>query len=253
MTASVMTTMNNRRRLAQRAGRGASPLRGTVRLAGLGPGRAAAAGGGVGTDPRRDPRMRPELGERVQGQLGIAMLSGPVIAHPDGGRWTFLTRARTRCPRTRRRSGGPRGSARGRGVVHGRADRRRCGDWRWVNEPKPHQMLPSAYAVVATARRLCSGGSGGLNPKLTQRLPPPGRGPFRAGTSAGWNASGREWVDFWHENCHRLCRARCHSQVAARNALGLTAASRWRSWSGMAGLRSCRRRHSMRWCTRATA
>jgi hypothetical protein len=101
--------------------------------------------------------MPAGLASAVQGQLGIAMLSGPVIAHPDGGRWTFLTQG----------ANAMRGD-----VVDGLGEQdvrhaatgaytvvpTECGggDWRWINEPRPHQMLPSAYAVVATARRLCS-------------------------------------------------------------------------------------------------
>lgn len=101
--------------------------------------------------------MPAELGERVQGQLGIAMLSGPVIAHPDGNRWTFLTQGANTIPGE---------------IVDGLGDHDvrhaaagsytvvpttiAAGGWRWVNEPRPHQMLPSAYAVVATARRLCA-------------------------------------------------------------------------------------------------
>src|SRR4051794_29156717 len=42
--------------------------------------------------------MPAELAVRVQSQLGIAMLSGPVVAHPDGDRWTFLTQGATTMP-----------------------------------------------------------------------------------------------------------------------------------------------------------
>jgi hypothetical protein len=101
--------------------------------------------------------MPAELAEKVQAQLGIAMLSGPVIAQPDGAVWTFLTQAATTM----------RGD-----IVDGLGDHEvrhaaagaftviptesGTGGWRWINEPRPHHMLPSAYAVVATARRLCS-------------------------------------------------------------------------------------------------
>lgn len=101
--------------------------------------------------------MPAGLAARVQSQLGIAMLSGPVIAHPSGDRWTFLTQGATTMPGD---------------IVDGLGDHEvkhaaagaytvvptECGagGWTWINEPRPHQMLPSAYAVVATARRLCA-------------------------------------------------------------------------------------------------
>jgi hypothetical protein len=101
--------------------------------------------------------MPADLGEKVQGQLGIAMLSGPVIAPSDGERWTFLTQGANTMPgevvdglgdHTVRHA-----AAGAYAVVPTEAG---AGGWRWINEPRPHQMLPSAYAVVATARRLCS-------------------------------------------------------------------------------------------------
>jgi hypothetical protein len=101
--------------------------------------------------------MPAELASRVQGQLGIAMLSGPVIAHPDNGRWTFLTQGATTMPEdivTGLGDHDVRHAAAGAYTVVPTV----AGDggWRWINEPRPHQMLPSAYAVIATARRLCS-------------------------------------------------------------------------------------------------
>src|SRR5687767_2966915 len=39
--------------------------------------------------------MPAPLASRVHTQLGIALLGGPVIAHPDGVDWTFLTQAAT--------------------------------------------------------------------------------------------------------------------------------------------------------------
>jgi hypothetical protein len=102
--------------------------------------------------------MPADLAARVQGQLGIAMLSGPVIAQPDGRRWTFLTQGAD--------------TIKGE-IVEGLGDHEvrhaatgaytvvptttsGTGGWHWITEPRPHQMLPSAYAVIATARRLCS-------------------------------------------------------------------------------------------------
>jgi hypothetical protein len=101
--------------------------------------------------------MPAELGAQVHAQLGIAMLAGPVIAHPDGGRWTFLTQA---VPGTR---GDIADGLAGQDVRHAGVGAYTViptdagnGGWRWVHEPRPHQMLPSAYAVLATARRLCA-------------------------------------------------------------------------------------------------
>jgi hypothetical protein len=101
--------------------------------------------------------MPAALASQVHGQLGIAMLSGPVIAHPDGGYWTFLTQGVTEM------SGDIVCGLGEQNVRHAASGAytvipTECGNggWRWVNEPRPHQMLPSAYAVVATARRLCS-------------------------------------------------------------------------------------------------
>ncbi|MCE7011425.1 hypothetical protein LWC34_52740 [Kibdelosporangium philippinense] len=101
--------------------------------------------------------MPADLADQVNQQLGIAMLAGPVIAHEDSGRWTFLTQAATMM----------RGD-----IVEGLADHEvrhagagsytvvptesSDGGCRWITEPRPHQMLPSAYAVIATARRLCA-------------------------------------------------------------------------------------------------
>jgi hypothetical protein len=100
--------------------------------------------------------MPAELGAQVHAQLGIAMLTGPVIAHPDGGRWTFLTQSATM-------THGDVDGLEGEEVRHAGAGAYTViptdagnGGWHWVNEPRPHQMLPSAYAVIATARRLRS-------------------------------------------------------------------------------------------------
>jgi hypothetical protein len=101
--------------------------------------------------------MPAPLAAQVHGQLSIAMLSGPVIAHPDGGHWTFLTQGATAMPEDivdGLEEHDVRHAATGAYTVIPTE----CGngEWRWISEPRPHQMLPSAYAVVATARRLCS-------------------------------------------------------------------------------------------------
>jgi hypothetical protein len=99
--------------------------------------------------------MPAELGARVHAQLSIAMLAGPVIEHPDGKRWTFLTQTASTMQEDAvdgLAEHGVRHAATGTYTVIPTepAD----AGWRWVAEPRPNQMLPSAYAVVATARRL---------------------------------------------------------------------------------------------------
>jgi hypothetical protein len=100
--------------------------------------------------------MPAGLAAQVHAQLGIAMLAGPVIVHPDGGRWTFLTQSATMMH-------GDVDGLEGHEVRHAGAGAYTViptdagnGGWHWIHEPRPHQMLPSAYAVIATARRLCS-------------------------------------------------------------------------------------------------
>jgi len=100
--------------------------------------------------------MPADLGARVQAQLGIAMLAGPVIAHPDGGDWTFLTQTASTM------EGEFVGDLAEHDVRHASAGAYTVipaahaeADWRWVTEPQPNRMLPSAHAVVATARRVC--------------------------------------------------------------------------------------------------
>lgn len=100
--------------------------------------------------------MPADLGAQVQAQLGIAMLAGPVMAHPDGGDWTFLTQTASTM------EGEFVGDLAEHHVRHASAGAYTVipaahaeGDWRWITEPQPNQMLPSAYAVIATARRVC--------------------------------------------------------------------------------------------------
>ncbi|MBA8923687.1 hypothetical protein BC739_000884 [Kutzneria viridogrisea] len=99
--------------------------------------------------------MPAELAARVHAQLGIAMLAGPVIAHPDGRFWTFLTQTLS-TPRNDLMN-----DLAEQDVRHAAAGRYAVipteltdAGWRWIAEPRPNQMLPSAYAVVATARRV---------------------------------------------------------------------------------------------------
>jgi hypothetical protein len=102
--------------------------------------------------------MPASLGAMVRAELGIAMLSGPVAAAPDGARWTFLTK-----PLDRLR---PNITA---DLSHLRVDVAPHGahvaiptdphtstgrGWRWIEQPSPARALPPAYAVIAVTRRL---------------------------------------------------------------------------------------------------
>lgn len=104
--------------------------------------------------------MPAALGLRVRAELGIAMLSGPVVADPDGVRWTFLTK-----PIDRLR---PNITA---DLSHLRVDVATHGShvviptgpdisvgkvWRWVERPAPSRTPPPAYAVTAVTRRLAA-------------------------------------------------------------------------------------------------
>jgi hypothetical protein len=90
--------------------------------------------------------MPASLASQVQAQLGIAMLTGPVIANPDGTRWTFLTQPAP-----------PDLVIDLPGVQHAGTHTVIPTDgtgWQWINEPRPMRALPSVHAVVATARRI---------------------------------------------------------------------------------------------------
>jgi len=102
--------------------------------------------------------MPAGLGARVRAELGIAMLSAPVVAEPDGTRWTFLTK-----PLDRLR---PNIAA---DLSHLRVDVAPHGahiviptdphttsghEWRWIDAPSPSRALPPAYAVIGVTRRL---------------------------------------------------------------------------------------------------
>jgi hypothetical protein len=102
--------------------------------------------------------MPASLGALVRTELDIAMLSGPVVADPDGTHWTFLTKPLERLrPNTAadlshlRVDVAPHG---GYVVIptdpHTSSGRR----WRWIEEPSPRRPLPPAYAVIGVIRRL---------------------------------------------------------------------------------------------------
>lgn len=102
--------------------------------------------------------MPASLGAMVRGQLDIAMLSGPVVADPDGRRWTFLTKPLdTLRPNITADLShlhvdvAPHGSH----VVIPTDPHTSSGKlWRWIEEPSPARALPPAYAVIAVTRRL---------------------------------------------------------------------------------------------------
>jgi hypothetical protein len=101
--------------------------------------------------------MPAALGTRVQAQLGIALLAGPVIGHTEGGRWTFLTQT-VPPDRDDFAAGLAAHDVQHAGAgaytvvpVHG-VD----AGWHWVAAPRPNQSPPSAYAVAATVRRVCA-------------------------------------------------------------------------------------------------
>ena len=102
--------------------------------------------------------MPAVLGMRVRAELGIAMLTGPVVADPDGLRWTFITKPFERLRPTITADlshlhvdvavpGSHVAIPTGPDVVAGRV-------WRWVEQPAPGKSLPPAYAVIAVTRRL---------------------------------------------------------------------------------------------------
>jgi hypothetical protein len=102
--------------------------------------------------------MPADLGARVRAQLDISILSAPIVANPDGTRWTFLAR-----PDLPVRSSvvedlaaswvrvAPAGSyvvlPTTLGPSVGQTER-------WIDGPRPNQILPPLHAVIALARRL---------------------------------------------------------------------------------------------------
>jgi hypothetical protein len=102
--------------------------------------------------------MPADLGARVRVELDIAMLSAPVVADPDGTRWTFLTKPLDRLRPTiaadlshLRVEVAPHGGhvviPTDPGTLSGQL-------WCWVAPPSPARPLPPAYAVIAVTRRL---------------------------------------------------------------------------------------------------
>jgi hypothetical protein len=102
--------------------------------------------------------MPAGLGAMVRNELSIAMLTGPVVANPEGTRWTFLAK-----PLKALRPNItedlldfnvdliPHGDH----VVIPTAPHVCTGRrWRWIVQPASGRPLPPAYAVVAVTRRL---------------------------------------------------------------------------------------------------
>lgn len=102
--------------------------------------------------------MPAHLGVLVRAELGIAMLTGPVVTDPEGKRWTFLTK-----PLDRLRPTIAAGLSHdlvdvvphGGHVVVPTDPHTMSGQlWRWVEAPSPGRALPPAYAVIGVTRRL---------------------------------------------------------------------------------------------------
>jgi hypothetical protein len=100
--------------------------------------------------------MPAGLGAQVRDELGIAMLNGPVMADPDGRRWTFLTKPleHLRPTITADLSHAqvdlvPHG---GHVVIPNDPGTSSGTLWRWIEQPT--RALPPAYAVIGVTRRL---------------------------------------------------------------------------------------------------
>ncbi len=102
--------------------------------------------------------MPAGLGAMVRSELGIAMLNGPVLADPEGRRWTFLTKP---LQTLRPTITADLSHAHVDFAPHGShvvipTDPHCCSGslWRWIEEPSPARALPPAYAVIGVTRRL---------------------------------------------------------------------------------------------------
>jgi hypothetical protein len=103
--------------------------------------------------------MPARLGSRVRAQLGISILSGPIVSNEDGTRWTFLAKP----DRPVRDSVAEDLSAAqvrvlppGTFVVVPTAmEPTSDAVLRWIEgPPRPNHALPPLHAVVGQARRL---------------------------------------------------------------------------------------------------
>jgi len=102
--------------------------------------------------------MPARLGARVRQELGFTLLSGPIVADPGGGWWTFLTK-----PAGLLRADVAQDLAAVRVLVHQRGasieipwdvKETTTGGGRWVERPVPNRPLPPGTAVVSMVRRL---------------------------------------------------------------------------------------------------
>ena len=102
--------------------------------------------------------MPASLGARVRAELGIAMLSAPIVCQPDGKRWTFLTKPLDRLrPNIAADLSHLRVDVAPAGahiVIPTSPDTTSGQDWRWIEAPSPSRLLPPAYAVIGVTRRL---------------------------------------------------------------------------------------------------
>ncbi len=101
--------------------------------------------------------MPVRIGREVLAALRIRMLAGPVVEHPQGLRWTFITGpshwigdgARADLTRAGASIANP-----GNIVVLPTFDERVGGDWRWVRRPAASWDFPPQSAVISTVRAL---------------------------------------------------------------------------------------------------
>lgn len=101
--------------------------------------------------------MPQELGHRVLAGLQVRMLAGPVVEHPHGQRWTFLTGpghtlaepVNADLLRLRASVAGP-----GDDVVLPSPDDEHLGLWHWVRRPETQSDFPPQSAVIATTRAM---------------------------------------------------------------------------------------------------
>lgn len=104
--------------------------------------------------------MPTTLGVSVKNELGSTFSAAPIVADPDGTRWTFLTKP-VRAMRPEIVSGlaawqvdlAPLGSHVAIPVSIACSTTRVC---RWIQRPLPQYALPPAREVVETARRVMS-------------------------------------------------------------------------------------------------
>ena len=102
--------------------------------------------------------MPARLGAQVRQELGIALLSGPIVADPGGGWWTFLTTpAGVLRPDVAQDLAAVRARVAPRGAfveLPLSVNTSTGKSWRWVERPVAGRALPPGSVVVAMGRRL---------------------------------------------------------------------------------------------------